>query len=147
MAELTEVLFGFKIQVGPRNHVLRWGRDCSMQRCSFHRKGHARACPMTLSWVVQKWLNWSRCRSGCGLEWAKAACIRWGAHWHNLANTIEPSMCGSDAAFFVRFLWPRVLLCNRISSNIRNTARRSLKSGQSMYVLKLWHIVSWITWC
>jgi len=21
------------------------------------------------------------------------------AHWHNLANTIEPSMCASDAAF------------------------------------------------
>jgi len=24
--------------------------------------------------------------------------IRWAAHWHNLANTIEPSMCGGDAA-------------------------------------------------
>jgi len=22
-----------------------------------------------------------------------------GAHWHNLANTTEPSMCGGDAAF------------------------------------------------
>jgi len=25
------------------------------------------------------------------------ACIRWGAHWRNLANTIEASMCGTDA--------------------------------------------------
>jgi len=24
---------------------------------------------------------------------------RWGAHWRRLANTIEPSMCGGDAAF------------------------------------------------
>jgi len=28
----------------------------------------------------------------------KEACIRWGAHWLHLANTIEPSMCGGDAA-------------------------------------------------
>jgi len=25
-------------------------------------------------------------------------CTRWGAHWRHLANTIEPSMCGGDAA-------------------------------------------------
>ena len=25
--------------------------------------------------------------------------IRWGAHWPNLANAIEPSVCGGDAAF------------------------------------------------
>ena len=26
------------------------------------------------------------------------ACISWGVQWRHLANTIEPSMCGSDAA-------------------------------------------------
>ena len=26
-------------------------------------------------------------------------CISWDAHWRNLANTIEPSMCSGDAAF------------------------------------------------
>ena len=30
---------------------------------------------------------------------SKEACIRWGAHWHNVANMIEPSMCGGDVAF------------------------------------------------
>jgi len=25
---------------------------------------------------------------------------RWGAYWRNLANTIEPPMCSSDAIFF-----------------------------------------------
>jgi len=29
--------------------------------------------------------------------------IRWGAHWRNLANTIEPSMCGGDAAFLSNY--------------------------------------------
>jgi len=26
---------------------------------------------------------------------SKEACIRWGARWRNLANTIEPSVCGT----------------------------------------------------
>jgi len=30
-----------------------------------------------------------------GLE---EACIRWGAHWRNLVNTMEPSMSSSDVA-------------------------------------------------
>jgi len=29
----------------------------------------------------------------------KEASIRWDAHWRNLANTNEPSICGGDAAF------------------------------------------------
>ena len=31
------------------------------------------------------------------------ACIRWGAHWCHLANTIQPSMCSSDAAFLSHY--------------------------------------------
>jgi len=26
------------------------------------------------------------------------ACVRWGVHWRNLANTTEPSVCGGDDA-------------------------------------------------
>jgi len=26
------------------------------------------------------------------------ACVRWGAHWRNLAIMTEPSLCGGDAA-------------------------------------------------
>jgi len=26
-----------------------------------------------------------------------------GAHWHHLANTIEPSMCGGDVAFLSNY--------------------------------------------
>jgi len=26
----------------------------------------------------------------------KEACVRWGAHWRNLANTIKPYMCGEN---------------------------------------------------
>jgi len=37
------------------------------------------------------------------------ACARWGAHWRHLANAIEPSMFGGDAAFlsnyFDHLLW------------------------------------------
>jgi len=31
------------------------------------------------------------------------ACVTCGAHWHNLANMIEPSMCGGDAVFLSNF--------------------------------------------
>jgi len=108
MAELTEVLFGLKIRVGPRNYVLRWGPDCSMQRCGFHGKGRAWTCPTTLSRVVQKWLNWSRChwvvdssgpkqRVGCTL--AQPCEYNWTVHVRR--------WCG----LFVRFLWPLVCCC------------------------------------
>jgi len=30
---------------------------------------------------------------------SKQACIRWGAYWRHLANTIESSMCGGDVVF------------------------------------------------
>jgi len=33
----------------------------------------------------------------------KEACIMWGAHWRNLANTNEPSMSGGDAAFLSNY--------------------------------------------
>ena len=29
----------------------------------------------------------------------KEACVVWGAHWRNLTNTTEPSVCGGDVAF------------------------------------------------
>jgi len=34
---------------------------------------------------------------------AKEACIRWGAHWRQLANTIEPFMCGGYTAFMANY--------------------------------------------
>jgi len=54
----------------------------------------------TLRWAVKKTAEpRSRCRLGFGLGWTKLACIRRGAQWRHLANTIEPSMCGGDAAY------------------------------------------------
>jgi len=38
--------------------------------------------------------------------WTRVAhevCVRWGAHWRHLANTIELSMCGGDAAFLSNY--------------------------------------------
>ena len=41
---------------------------------------------------------------------SKEARIIWGAHWRNLANTIEPSMRGSDSAFLSNYLIDHLLL-------------------------------------
>jgi len=35
---------------------------------------------------------------GCGLLWADGSMCYMGAHWSHLANTIELSVCGGDAA-------------------------------------------------
>jgi len=48
----------------------------------------------TLSWAVQKWLNRSRCRLGCGLGWTQGSMCYMGVHWRNLANTTEPTEFG-----------------------------------------------------
>jgi len=48
---------------------------------------------------VRKRLNRSICHLGCGLGWAEVntSSIVF-ARWRHLANTIELSVCGSDAA-------------------------------------------------
>jgi len=40
-----------------------------------------------------------------------------GAHWRNLANTIEPSMCGCDAAFLSNYFDDLLFLvaCSKLS--------------------------------
>jgi len=44
-------------------------------------------------------------------DWLKKTCIRWGAHWRYLANTIKPSVCGSDAALCQITLSTLLLKC------------------------------------
>jgi len=57
---------------------------------------------------MQKWLNRSICCLGCGIGCAEGnkfshiyqvapMCPALWAHWHHLANIIEPSVCGGDA--------------------------------------------------
>ena len=59
--------------------------------------GVASSVGLSRSWALQKRLNRSRCRFGYGIGWAQPR-IRWGAHWHNLTNVTEPSVCGGDVA-------------------------------------------------
>jgi len=50
----------------------------------------------------------SKCRFDSLLPWvggSKEACIRWGTPWRNLANTIEPSICGSDSRITLTTCW------------------------------------------
>ena len=45
-----------------------------------------------------KWLTDPDAVWDLDLGGPKEAYIRWDAHWHNLVNATEPSMCGVDAA-------------------------------------------------
>jgi len=56
----------------------------------------------TLPWAVQKWLTDRDAVWVVDLDGPKEACIRWGAHWQNLANAIEPSMWGGPGQAAVR---------------------------------------------
>jgi len=74
--------------------IMRWGPDSPCEEAMLG-EGHALACQTTLQWAVQKWLNRSICRLGCGFGWAERSM---GAHWRQVANTTEPFVCGGDAA-------------------------------------------------
>jgi len=43
-------------------------------------------------------MNPLKCGLGSGLGWAKVSMYQMGTHWRNLANTIQPSVFGGDAA-------------------------------------------------
>ena len=47
--------------------------------------------------IYSKRVSRGQHRYGADADWA--TCTRWGAHWRNLTNTTEPSVCGGDAAF------------------------------------------------
>jgi len=62
MAEPVEMLFGLGVQIGPSNHKIPYGKG------QFWGKGAPTVKYRDfLPWAVQKQLNWSTCRFGCGL--------------------------------------------------------------------------------
>jgi len=73
--------------VGPSNQVL----DPLTQRGKFERK----------SWLAQDMSGGRTQRNlaggSTGTVYMPIWCTRWGEHWRHLANTIEPSVCGSNA--------------------------------------------------
>ena len=68
--EPIEMPFGLRTRVGPGNHVLDGGPALPMGRAILRRKGGRPIVKYrdTLRSPVQKRLNQSRCRMGCGLE-------------------------------------------------------------------------------
>ena len=40
----------------------------------------------------------------------------WGAYWHHLLNTTEPSMCGGDAAFLSNYFDYLLIVMDGINS-------------------------------
>jgi len=57
--------------------------------------------------LCAKWLNQSRCFLGGGLGKPEEGCVTCGAHWRNLASTIEPSVrrrCGLFINYFDHLL-------------------------------------------
>jgi len=47
-----------------------------------------------------------------------------GARWRNLTNTIEPSMCGGDAAFLSDYCDPLLRIRERVRVSLRRDQER-----------------------
>jgi len=79
-AEPIEMPFGLSTRVGPGNHILHAGRDPTWEGAIFRgRKGRPTVKYRDTLWsCVQKWLNRSRCRLGCGLGWAQGIVLDGG---------------------------------------------------------------------
>ena len=83
---------------GPKESCIRWSPDPQTRRGNFEGQnvagpGHARTCPaLDMLKPTQQGAApvWFGCRLGV---------LDGSAHWRRLANTIEPSVCGCDAAF------------------------------------------------
>jgi len=113
--------FGLRTRMGPGNHVLD-GVQIPHWKGQFWG-GNGRPIVkyrVFLQWAVQKWLNRSICRLGCGFGWAKGStssiifarrhqCAHMGGHigatWRIHLN--RPSAAAMRS--YVKLLWPLVI--------------------------------------
>jgi len=68
-AEPIEIPCGLWAPVGSKNHV--WDPDPRAKGQFLWERTCKDMLENTFPWAVQKWLNRSRCRLGCGLGWAQ----------------------------------------------------------------------------
>jgi len=107
----------------------------------------------------QRRLNRSRCRFGSGLGWAQGKHeLGEGAHCRHLANIIEPSMCGCDAACCQitlttsisqsinqkrHYLWRRKWKCTQQGCRTLSNQDFLLTDGDSSYNLRVVGPTNW----
>jgi len=96
MAEPIEMLFGMWTRVGPRNHLLD-GAQIPMHDGSVLRakRGWPKICPDMCN---SQYTHSDSAGGRNGLVCMPIGVYYMGAHWRHLVNTMEPSMCGGDAA-------------------------------------------------
>ena len=94
-AEPIDMSFVMWTRVGPRNHALH---GVQISTCEGEilraKRGRPRTRPnMSVDILKATQQGAEPVRCGCRL-----GCTGWEAHWRHLANTIEPHVCGGDAA-------------------------------------------------
>jgi len=102
---------GLWTRVGLRKHVLDGAQIPHANGQLLGERTWPGMSDDTLPWAVQKWLHLSVCRLGCDSGGPKKARVQsystggatpmyphGRAYGRHLANTIKPSVCGSDAA-------------------------------------------------
>ena len=93
-AEPTEMSFGMWTWVGPGNRVLDGGPGPDTWRDNFEGKGAGPEHAGIVQWLIySEWLSSGRNRYDA--DWGVTDC---NAHWHHLANMIEPPLCVGSVA-------------------------------------------------
>jgi len=114
--------FGLWARTCPRNHELDGGPDPPPREWAILGKESSNVRYRDfLPWAVQKWLNRSICRLGCGLAWAEGGTssivfARWcqcahigghiGAFWRIRLNRLSAASTRS----YVKWLWLLVVV-------------------------------------
>ena len=118
---------GLWARLGSRNHVLVNALDPPWDWAIFRGRRGIVKYRDALRWAVQN--GWT----DRDAVWVvdsnrlKKACVTWGAHWRHLANTTEPSVCGSDAAFLSNYFNHLLVLMTDLAASMRTPCPR--KSG------------------
>jgi len=103
---------------GLKEPYVRWSPDPHAGRGNFEgESGPAQNMSGHVRWSIYS-KRLSRGQNGYGAD--ADLCIKWGAHLHNLVNTIEPSVFGGDLitcyclVIVYLLLLPHALKCGRL---------------------------------
>ena len=101
MAETIEMSLGLKTRVGPRKRALDESPNPLWKGAILRGDGAARCRVYWLPVLCAKTTEPSGMPLGIWIRVGpRKHVLGWDAHWRHLANTVEPSMCGGDAAHY-----------------------------------------------
>jgi len=128
-----DAISGFPVSPGSAEAVVSWGGKIKYILIAYFL-GNICAKNCRNRTVYVKII--ASCKGGTFLSFWDTVYI-WGAHWHHLANTTEPSMCGGDSALCqITLTTCYIHHRNHFLLRISTAAKRDLQSMELYIVLE-----------